>query len=258
MGRILLLVALAFWLAPCSAQEYVNDALRPLFHATLLAPQVRAACAEVDPSFATGIDAGLAQLRERHGPALAAARAAAESRVGAEAVEHLAKTLATRFGERLQKQDAAGMRAQCANLVTYLESSASRSRQSLVEESFRKWLARQQQARNIQCAKLDDTARALSRRLLADLAAREGATAQPDLLRADAKMAEHAAAWCLQVQETAAREGIRLAGDFARVRDTAHAISDAALPQLSGRDPAAVVRRGRESALRYLGEADWI
>jgi hypothetical protein len=42
------------------------------------------------------------------------------------------------------------------------------------------------------------------------------------------------------------------------VRETAHAISDAALPQLSGRDPAAVVRRGRESALRYLGEPDWI
>jgi hypothetical protein len=261
MARIrwILLVALSFWLAPCGAQEFVDDALRPLFHAALLARQARSVCAEVDPSLGAGIETGLAHLLERHGADLAAGRAAAERRVGAGGIEGLARTLARRFGERLQRQDEPGRRTECATLAAWLETSASRSRRALVEESFRKWFAQQQQARQIECGKLDGTARALSRRLLDGLdPGGAAAPSSPDLLRADAKMAEYAAGWCLQVQGTAAREGIRVAGDFARVRETAHAISQAAMPQLSGGDPAAVVRQGRESALHYLAEPDWI
>jgi len=262
MGRMarlrwILFVALSSWLAPCGAQEFVGEAFRPLLHGELLATQVRAACAEVDPALGAGIDDGLAHLRERHGAALGAARAAMQSRAGPEVIERLARTLASRFGERLQRQDEAGRRSECATLVTWLETSAARTRQSLVEESFRKWFAQQQQARNLDCGKLDGTARALSRRLLDSLDARAGAS-PPDLLRADAKVAEHAAGWCQQVQGAAGREGIRVPGDFARVREAVHAISDAALPQLAGRDAGAVVRHGRETALRYLAEPDWI
>ena len=126
-----------------------------------------------------------------------------------------------------------------------------------MEESFRRWFPQQQQARNLDCARLDGTTRALSRRLLEGVDARGGA-APPDLLRADAKVTEQAAGWCQQVQALAAREGIRVSGDFARVRETARAIFEAAMPQLTGRDPAMVLRRGRESAQRYLAEPGWI
>jgi len=265
MGRMsrmrwILLVALSTWLLPCSAQEFVDEAWRPLFHATLLAVQVRTPCTDIDPALGAGIDAGLANLRERHGAELGAARVAAQRRAGVEGIERLEKSLASRFEARLQRQEAAGQRAQCAALAAWLETTAARSRQALVEESFGKWFARQQQARNIRCAKLDAAARLLSRRLLEALDARADAAAPsfPDLLRADAKVAEHAAGWCLQVQGTAAREGIRLPGDFERVRETAHAIAEAAVPQLAARDPGAVVRQGRASALRYLAEPDWI
>ncbi|GAB3657781.1 hypothetical protein [Ramlibacter alkalitolerans] len=257
--RWIVLATLPVWFWPCHAQEFVDDALRPLFHGALLAQQVRGPCAEVDPALGDAIDAGLARLNDSHRANLAAGRAAAERRVGPQGMEHLAGTLARRFGERLQRQDTAGKRTECATLVTWLETSAARTRQALVEESFRKWLAQQQQARHIECAKLAGTARALSRRLLAALDAGEaGSQGPPDLLRADARTAEQAAAWCLQVQAAAAREGIRVPGDFARVRETARMIADAAMPQLSGRDPAAVVRRARERALRYLAERDWV
>ena len=262
MSRIrwILLVALSSWLAPCGAQEFVDEAWRPLLHATLLAGPARTACAEVDPALATGIATGLARLREHHGAELDAARAAAQRRAGAEGMERLEKALASRFEARLQRQEAAGQRAQCADLAAWLETTAARSRQALVEESFGKWFARQQQARSIQCARLDQVARLLSRRLLdaLDARAQNAAPSWPDLLRADAKVAEHAAGWCLQVQGMAAREGIRVAGDYARVRETAHAIAEAAVPQLAARDPGAVVRQGRASALRYLAEPDWI
>ena len=262
MSRIrwILLLVLSSCLVPAGAQEFVQDAMRPLFHATLLAERVRPVCAEIDSTLGAGIEEGLARLRERHGPDLGAGRIAAERRVGPEAVERLATTLGRRFVERMQRQDPAGQRRECTTLATWLQTTASRSRRELVEESFRKWFPQQQQARNIDCARLDATARALSRRLLDGLEARGDARPQaaPDVLRADAKVAEHAAGWCLQVQGTAAREGIRVPGDFARMRETVRAIADAALPQLSGRDPGTVVRRGRDSALRYLAEPDWI
>jgi hypothetical protein len=253
MGRLhcLLLLALSSWLVPCRAQEFVDDALRPLFHAVLLAEQVRGACAELDPTLGTGIDSGLEHLRARRAAEVAAGRAAAERRVGPDGLERLAATLGRRFGERLQRQDEAGRRVECATLATWLETTSTRSRQSLVGESFHKWFARQQQARQIHCERLDGTARALARRLLSG-------PEQPDLLRADARMAERAAGWCQQVQDTAGREGIRVPGDFARIRVTAHVIADAALPLLSGRDPTAARRLGREAARRYLAEPDWI
>lgn len=258
--RWILALALASWLAPCSAQEFVDDALRPLFHATLLAEQARTACAEVDPALAAGIDSGLAHLRENHRADLPAARAAAERRAGPHGLDSVAAALVRRFGERLQRQDPAGRRTECATLAIWLETHASRSRQMLVKESFAKWFAREQQARQTHCARLEGTARVLSRRLLSAFEPRqEGAPPDaPDLLRADAKVAQHAAAWCLQVQAAAARERIRVPGDFARVRDTAGAISAAMVPWVSGHDPVAALRRARDRALRTLADPSWI
>jgi len=250
-SRCLALLALLFALAPCRAQDFVQDAWSSLFLATVLAQQQRAACSELDPALASGLDAALARLHEAHGPEVQAGRTAAQRRSGPDGVDPVQRSVAERYAQRLRQQDAQGQRAECAALVAHLETSAGRSRRELLEPSFRQWFARQQAQRHIRCAGLDGIARTLARRLLAgeDMAAQR--------LRADAKMAEHAAGWCRQAQGAAERERIEVPGNFALIRDTARAISEAAMPALA-RDPSHARANGRASARRFLAEPDWL
>jgi len=251
-----LTAALAFALAPCHAQEFVDDAWSALHLATLVADQSRGTCAELDPLLGAGLDTALARLREAHADELLAGRAGAQRRTGPDGVDPVARATTERFGQRLQQQDAEGRRAECGKLTAYLDASADRSRRDLVDQSFRRWFALQQRERHIDCAGLHETARSLAQRLLGD-----GAGDRPpnmDLLRPDARRAEQAAGWCQQVQGAAARERIHVAGEFALVAELARAISDAAMPLLSGRDPATAFARGRQLARRYLAEPDWL
>ncbi|HET8748836.1 MAG TPA: hypothetical protein VFM98_24805 [Ramlibacter sp.] len=250
-GPCLALVSLLFVLAPCRAQDFVQDTWSSLYLATQLAQQQRSACAELDPALGPGLDAALARLHEAHGAGVQAGRAAAERRSGPDGVDPVGRSVAERYARRWQGKDAEGRRAECAALVTHLETHAGRSRRELVEPTFRKWFARQQAQRQIRCASLDGAARTLARRLLAgeDMAAQA--------LRADAKMAERAAAWCQQVQAVAGREDIAVPGNFALIRETARAISEAAMPALA-RDPSRARANGRASARRFLAEPDWL
>jgi hypothetical protein len=162
--------------------------------------------------------------------------------------------LADRFEQLMQQEQAQARHARCDQLVAQLQASAGRSRRELVEPAFRKWFALQEREHHIQCAGLDAITRGLAQRLLTS-----GSAGRPDhRLRVDAKVAERAAGWCLQAQIAAAREGIDVPGKFGPIAETARAISDAAIPILSGRDPAAALAYGRDRARRYLAVPDWL
>lgn len=252
--RSIVLVSLVLSLVPCRAEGFTDEAWSSLFLTTLLAEQVREACSEVDPALGGAVDMSLARLRAAHGDGLLTGRAIAQRRAAPESLESAGKALADRFRQRMQQENAQARHVRCARLAAHLDASASRSRRELVEPAFRKWFAQQQRERQTECARLDGIARGLAGRLLSGELEHEPL----DQLRADAKVAARAAEWCLQAQAAAAREGIHVPGNFGLIGETAAAISEAALPMLSGRDPAAALAHGRDRARRYLAEPDWI
>lgn len=236
--------------AQAQAQEFVEEAWNTLFRTTQLAGEARALCAEIEPALAADIEAAIARLRESHGAEVLAGHAAMQRRLGTDGVTRVARSMGAGFQRRLQGRDAAGQRADCAEVVVLLDASTSRSRQALVEQSFRKWFARKQQEQHIACDRLHEKARALALRFLEASAA--DASDDHQALRVDARTTEQAAAWCLRIQAIAAREQIRLPGDFDVIQLTARAISDAAMPLLSGKDPAAALALGRQRARRFV------
>jgi hypothetical protein len=252
VARCLAIASLLFALAPCRAEEFVDDAWGRLFRATLLANEVRGTCSEVDPALGSDIDAAIAGLRDSHGAEVVAGHTATQRLAGAEGVGRIARTMAGGFTQRLQGKDTAGRRAECTAVVALLDAAASRSRHDLLEASFKTWFVKKQREERIDCAGLHETARALSRRLLANTQADGSPALDNQELRAEAKGAERAAGWCLQAQAVGAREHIEVPGNFLLIQETARAISLAAMPLLSGRDPAAAVAQGRERARRYV------
>lgn len=252
--RSIVLASLVLSLAPCKAEGFADETWNSLFLTTLLAEQVRDACSEVDPALGAAVDTSLARLRAAHHDGLLTGRAIAQRRAAPDGLASTGKALADRFRQLMQQEDAQARHVRCTRLAAQLDATASRPRRELVEHGFRKWFAQQQRERQIECARLDGTARELAARLLSGGSARE----QPDQLRADAKVTARAAGWCLQAQAAAAREGIHVPGNFGLIGETAAAISDAAVPMLSGRDPAAAQAHGRDRARRYLTEPDWL
>jgi hypothetical protein len=252
LRRSIVIVCLAMCLVPCRAEDFADNTASALFLTYLLADRVRDQCAELDPALGYSIDTSLARLLEVHAEPLLAGRAVAQAKAAPDSLESTGKALADRFTRALQQENAAARHARCTRLASQLAASAARPWRELVEPAFTKWFAQQQRERRIECARLDAMARSLARRLLSDASAGE----QNEQLRADAKVTARAAEWCLHAQASAARHGIQLPGRFALIGETARAISDAAMPMLSARDPANAAERGRDRARRYLAEPD--